>query len=218
MAIITPIHGQMSGSIGDNTFSHNKGGPYVRRRAIPTLSTSAKLAYTKALLSSISGSWNALTDNQRQQWNAWAGINTVINALGQSIILSGQQAFVGLNARGQAAGFTATTVPPTGDGPAALLTLVVTPAAPATLSCAFTPALPTGYRIAIWQSLPSTLGRNPNFNQARLVGYSAASQATPFVATTPYILSTGNVINVWGCVIDPQGRTSPPIKARVTVP
>ncbi|MBA7658243.1 hypothetical protein ES703_66192 [subsurface metagenome] len=36
MAIIQPILGSLRGSIGDNTFSHNRGGDYVRRRVSPT--------------------------------------------------------------------------------------------------------------------------------------------------------------------------------------
>ncbi len=218
MAKLLSIEGTLSGSINGVTYSHNRGGAYKRARKIPTISASPKASFAKAFLGGISSQWNLLTAPQRIEWQNWASLNPVVDVLGSSILLSGQQAYIALNARAQAAGFAQVTNPPVDDGPTNLLTMATTPTVDDGISCAFTPALPTGMVLAYWMTLPGTAGRNPNINQARLVGYSAVDAASPATFTTPYLFESGNAFNAFATIVDPSGRMAPRIAERVLVP
>jgi hypothetical protein len=219
MAKIVPLHGEMSGSIGDNTFSHNKGGPYVRRRAVPTNPTTTKQTAVRAILATLSSAWSGLTDDQRTAWNLWASINPVVDSLGTSFQLSGHQAYIKLNTRLLQAGTARVDDPPTGTGPAQFPTLTPTVTAPGTISIVYAPTpMAAGERMLIWMTMPSGAGRDPNFKAARLAAISAAADASPVAATTPYIFASGNVFNLYVQRMDANGQVSPVQKLRVTVP
>lgn len=217
MALFLPTQGELSGSIRGVVYSHNKGGAYARGRTIPTNPTSTKQSSARAIFATLSSQWSTLTAGQRADWELWAGLNPVVNRLGQSFLRTGQQAFVGLNSRLLQAGATAVLTCPATTGPGDLLTLVVTATSPTTLSAAFTATpLAAGQRILLWQTLPGSAGKNPNRRQSRLVGYSAAAAASPFAPTSPYPAVVGNVSNFWGQIMDAAGQVSPGIKARST--
>src|SRR5438309_10637939 len=76
-AKLLPIHGQMSGSIADNTFSHNKGGQYVRQRRVPTNPNSVKQQAARTILATLSAAWRTLSATNQQAWNNWAVVNPV---------------------------------------------------------------------------------------------------------------------------------------------
>jgi len=88
---------QISGSVGGMTGSHNRGGMYFRSRAIPTNPNTAAQITARANLSTLAGFWGALSDAQREAWNLYAANVPKINALGDSIYLSGQQWFIAMN-------------------------------------------------------------------------------------------------------------------------
>jgi len=219
MAKFLPLLGSLSGSIGDNTFSNNKGGPYVRRRSNPTNPTSARQTAARAILATVSAAWAAQTSGNRQAWADYAALNPFTDPLGTTFQLSGQQMFCALNARLLQAGTTIVSTPPIASTLAAFTTLTPTLTAPATISIvhAATP-LGAAERMQLWMCLPSTAGRDPNFKQARLVGYSAAANASPAAFTSPFPFATGQVVNLWVAKMDGAGRTTPVQKLRVTVP
>src|SRR5260221_8061436 len=153
MAITNPVT-PISGSIGGETHSHNRGGPYVRRRGIPINPNSVKQQFSRAIVSTLSGNWSGLTDAQRASWKAYADSNPVVKRLGQARQLSGQQASVQLNARLIGAGTVASATPPSTTGPDMLLTAVATFTAPNSISLAYTATpTPAGNRIVVWQTL-----------------------------------------------------------------
>jgi hypothetical protein len=210
MAIFQGYLGEMSGSVSGCTWSRNKGGEYVRARSTPTNPSSVKQSAARAILGALSSGWSLLTATQRTQWTDWASLNPVVNSLGVSIIRSGQQAYVGLNARLVGAGAVAVATPPAVTGPTDLTTVTATATASTgaiVLTYTATP-LAAGQRILLWQTLPQSTGRNPNRAQARLVGYSAAAAASPLTFTSPYPASVGQVSNAWVQVMDAAGQVS----------
>jgi hypothetical protein len=77
------IAGSISGSIAGVTFSHNKGGGYIRARSIPTNPNSPQQQQVRGFLSQLSNLWVTwLTPAQRAGWEDYAANVTVINALG----------------------------------------------------------------------------------------------------------------------------------------
>lgn len=213
MALLLPTLGELSGSIRGVVYSHNKGGAYARGRTIPTNPTSVKQSAARSIFATLSSQWSTLTAGQRADWELWAGLNPVVNRLGQSFLRTGQQAFVGLNSRLLQAGTTAVLTCPATTAPGDLLTLVVTATAPTGISAAFTTTpLAAGHRLLLWGTLPASAGTNKNRRQSRLIGYTAAAAATPAVFVSPYPAVVGNVSNFWAQVMDAAGQVSGGIK------
>lgn len=205
-----------SGSIGGVTFSHNRGGLYMKAKRVPVNPNSTKQQNVRANLSTVSRQWSLLTSAQQTAWADWAALNPVINTLGSSIILSGQGAYVQLNARIALYGGTVSTTPPAGVGPAQLTTVTAAMVSPSALSVTYTATpLATGVKLFVRQTLPGTKGRNGNINQSRVAGVSAAAAASPAAITTPYTSVAAQQFNVYVAVMDASGRLSPFVKQTV---
>lgn len=219
MALIRPIHGEMSGSIAGNTWSHNRGGQYVRQRRTTSNPMTERQTTVRGWLATTSNKWRDLTDAQRLSWKNWAAANPVINRLGESIQLSGHSAFNMLNTRILDRGGATATVPPTTAGPFPVLSISgVVSAAAGTLALTFTVTpIGAGKRIAVWSTGAGRSSQDPNRNQARLVAYTAANAASPQTIALPYAVGVGDVINFWVAVLQDDGRLSTFKKLRVTV-
>lgn len=128
MAIFTagPIAATISGSIGGTTWSRNRGGTYMRNRAIPLNPNTPYQQNVRSILATQSQAWADQTNAVRAAWSNWAVQNPVINALGRSIILSGAQAFIQLRSRLQLAVEPLITNPPIVNAPDGLLSLALT--------------------------------------------------------------------------------------------
>lgn len=206
-----------SGSQGSRTYSHNKGGAYTRNRRIPVNPTTVAQGAIRNQLASSSSNWANLDPADRTAWNAYAATNPVTDRLGSSIQISGQSMYVALNTRLQQMGQAPIDTPPIDTGPpTAFLTCTVTIAAPDAITVTFTPALPSGGMLAVWMTLPDDAGRDPNFNQARLVAFSAPDDTSPSTLTSRITGITGQVANFYVAVVDAFGRTSPKVKSRAT--
>lgn len=216
MALFLPIAGELSGSIGANTWAHNKGGPYVRQRGIPTNPQSTKQMAIRTILAFLSGQWQVLTDNQRDAWNLYAQTHPVINRLGQAQKLSGHQTYVALNCRLLQAGAAAQSDPPVGAGPTPLVTFSFVASSPHSIVITFTTTpLPANYRLVMWQTKPGSLGRQGSKRAAQLIGYGPVTDASPTTFATGPTAAVGQASNVYVSVMDPNGRISVPQMNRV---
>lgn len=128
MAIFTPgaAIAAASGSVGGTTFSHNRGGPYIRRRAIPVNPQTPRQLAIRSFITYASQGWRTMTSNDQVAWQTWAQLHPITNALGNSITLTGHQAFVQLNARLLHDTQPPITTPPLDAPPVGLLTLAFT--------------------------------------------------------------------------------------------
>jgi hypothetical protein len=170
----------LSGSIAGLTFSHNRGGMYIRNRSIPTNPNSSKQQNIRTILSEQSAAWRATSPSQKGAWNSWAKQNPITNAIGAQITLTGHQAFVQLNHRIVQSADTALTVPGITDAPAGLLTLSAV-ASVATQTCTLTfTATPIAAteRLWIYAAVVDSPGITNVKNFYRLVAISAKTQAT----------------------------------------
>lgn len=172
----------ISGSVAGQTFSRNKGGQYIRARAVPIISTTSFALAAKTRLADVSQDWQGLTAAQRQAFQQWADANPVINALGKPITLSGAQACIGLNTRLLSIGSPKIFTPPIVPAPDPLITLVQScDIGTGTFDLTFT-ATPTGAteKLFIRAAVTSSAGILNVQNLLRLVGVSAAAEASPF--------------------------------------
>lgn len=88
---------QASGKIGGTVYARNKGGSYSRNFVVPTNPQTAKQAAQRNLLGLKSAAWRSITDVQRDAWISWADENPILDRLGNSIVLSGAQAYNKIN-------------------------------------------------------------------------------------------------------------------------
>jgi hypothetical protein len=86
-----------SGSLGGVTSSHNRAGQYRRARRTPVSPTRTdKQGVIRGRFGSASAAWQSLASDLQAAWTAFAANYPVVDSLGQSIVLTGQQFFIGL--------------------------------------------------------------------------------------------------------------------------
>jgi hypothetical protein len=226
-AIFTPgpLAGAISGSIGGSTYSHNRGGPYIRRRATPVTSTTQAAMAAKNRMAAGSQAWQALTAGQRLAWKEWALENPALNALGQTITLTGHQAFCGNFSRCQTAGVATLTAPPITPAPTPLATTSITgDIGVGTIELTYT-ATPLGATEYLWlvANVANSAGINYVENTKRFIGISAAAQASPFDYQTLIeavfgTLVVDQIVHMFSHVFDSAtGLLSTPQRDQVTV-
>lgn len=220
-----PMIARASGSLGGTVFSHNAGGMYVRNRATPTVSTTADALAAKARLGGQSIAWKALTDAQRATWKQWAAANPKIDSLGDSRILPANAAYIGLATRMSYMGETPAVAPPVIPAPSPLLTLNATwDIGAGAFAFTFTPT-PLGADERLWIEATVQNSASINYveNLKRVVGTSAAAQASPFDAQTLIeakfgTLLVGQTVTCMVSVVnDANGQKSPPLRVEGTV-
>ena len=130
---------EASGSIGGLTASHNRGGQYLRARAIPVNSNTSFQQAVRNYLKLIVGAWNAiLTAPQRDGWAAYADAVTMPDPLGEPRKLPPLAMYVACNVPRLQAGLTRVDAPPAVLVLPTLTSPVYTVTAPTTGSLAFT--------------------------------------------------------------------------------
>ncbi len=99
MAIVVLPEGQQrSGKQGGIVWSHNRGGPYIRNRGIPTNPNTDRQVVIRNAVRALTIAWQlALTQLQREAWDLYAHNVSWKNALGQSISLTGLNHYVRSN-------------------------------------------------------------------------------------------------------------------------
>jgi hypothetical protein len=96
-----------SGSIGGQTFSRNRFGMYVRARSVPVNPSTPLQVTTRSNLNNMVNRWSTvLDDDTRLGWKAYAGAVPILDKLGQTQYLTGQQWFLKCNLCRLAAGLS----------------------------------------------------------------------------------------------------------------
>lgn len=132
-----------------------------------------------------SDGWRLITALQREAW-ASLGAEMVRNdTLGQTVDLTGFQAYMSVNNNNLAAGNAVVSDPPLFQIPSAIVTVTPT-ATVSTLSIAFTPTpLSSGERIFVSCSPPRSAGRTYE-GDYRLIQVSSAAGTSPLSVFTAY--------------------------------
>lgn len=208
-AIYSPIFGEMRGKLGGSVFSRNKGGPYVRAHAIPTNPNTARQQVVRNWVGYLASYWaSTLSAAERAGWVEWAQTTPWLNSLGQSVYLTGLDWFVMVNARLLDVGDAVREECGDLSAPEGLLTLALAFTDADTITLTFTAALPSGGRLFAWGTGPINSGKDPNFRQCRLIGYTAADQASPATLELPYTMPDLMYLKVYAGVMDANGRVS----------
>lgn len=84
------IGGELSGSMGAITASHNKGGAYFRTRVIPVNPATPQQGIVRQLMGTLASRWSGiLTQTQRDTWDTYAANVPLLNRLGESVNVTG---------------------------------------------------------------------------------------------------------------------------------
>lgn len=219
-----PLAGAVSGSQGGITFSHNKGGPYFRSRAIPTNPATSFQVNQRARVATTAGEWQGLTAAQRLAWTEWARQNPVVNALGHSILLSGEQAYIQLNTRLlQDGGVTAATPPIVPANPGFTTMTQSGDIGLGTVALTFAPALPADMKVWLRAAVLNSAGITYVKNRLRFVATSAIVQASPWDNEAEIVarlgtLTVGQTLHVEAGVFNPtNGLLSTMLRASVVI-
>jgi hypothetical protein len=102
-----------SGSQANTTASHNRAGQYYRNRRSPVQPVgTGRRAFIKASFGAASSAWASLSAINQAGWTSFAASHPITDALGQSIVLTGQQMFVSCATQLLNCGGAVPSVPP----------------------------------------------------------------------------------------------------------
>lgn len=219
---------QASGSVGGITFSHNRGGMYIRARSIPTdPSTLFQQEVRTAMINAVARWGVSLTDDERDDWGVYASLVTLPGPLGDPITVSGFNMFVRTNVARLQAGlpfaFDAPTAFNLGDAGVVSFTAIEA-ANVVTVSFDNTQewANIDDGALLLFVSRP----QNPTINFFKgpframfpILGDTASPPISPDGGTSPFNITAGQRIWLKIRATDPDGRlTSSTILGPVTV-
>lgn len=179
-----------SGSIAGQTSSRNRYGQYRRTRAIPVNPNSTQQGVVRARLALNSAAWRDLTGAQRAGWSTLGLSMTRTDSLGQTVNLTGLQAYCSVNNERSAAGDAVLSDAPSLVTPSALASATITLTA-ASFSVAYTPTpLGAGQRLFTFTSPQRSAGRSYE-SDYRLLAVSAAAAASPANVLAAYTARFG---------------------------
>lgn len=221
MAIITFAGGvaQASGSVGGTTFSRNRGGPYMRTRAIPVNPGTPQQSAVRALLAQLTSLWSTtLTAVQREAWDTYALNVPLPNPLGEPRNVGGLGMYIRSNVGRLQAALARVDAAPTlfnlGDYTAP--TIVSVTSVGAAISVGFTVGDDwvgeDGSSMLLYTSRQQSASINFFKNPYRLAGQINGEVMTPptspFALTGAFPVAVGNQTFVRAVVTRADGRLS----------
>ena len=210
----------MRGSIGGTCFSRGAGGAIARARVKPVNPRSVLQNSRRARMAFLGAEWSAtLTEQEREDWRAYAAGTTWTNKLGQTIQINGLAAFVRLNALALLYSSTVITAAPTAMGHAGGVTLSFTAESDtsklqlAEPGGAFDKSV-DGHFLMIFMGLPTEAGRLATPKGFRYVshvaGNSGAPPAFPLELSAAYTMAEDQRVTIRAMFKDEDNRISGP--------
>jgi hypothetical protein len=222
MAAYKPTIGSpFAGSAGGLTFSHNKGGAYIRNRVIPVNPNSAFQQTVKAILAALATAWsNTLTEAQRQSWILYAANVPRPSKIGGTQFLTGLAMFIRSNVGLLQAGGTAVLDGPVLFDVGTYTAPTFTATVPATTVSVFFDntdawANEDAALLILWGGRPQSVGVNffkgPFRFMGSVQGNSVTPPTSPVVAALPFPVVAGQKLWCKANVVRADGRLSDPI-------
>lgn len=182
-----PMAAEARGKLGGVIFSRNRGGTYVKNFAAPVNPDTLRQQDVRSDFARLVADWGTvLSEAERDGWRDYALANPVLNSLGQSILLTGQQWFVKVNAPLlQAALAPVDPAPPLGAGPPpdTAFQILSASAASQTVSIGFDVLQPwvgvTGSAMLLYMMKPTSAGSSNVKQQFRHTSTILGDTTTP---------------------------------------
>jgi len=176
------LAGAVSGAIGNDVFSHNRFGAYLRKRVIPTKRQTTWTEAARGDLSVASKAFASLEDENRMAWETYAATNPITDRLGQKQILDPHTAFVQINSRILRCGGTMVLVPPSTPPPEMPAVSSVTyDIGAGKMEVTFTPnPLADDVCLWLWGVLCNSMGIRYFGNLLKLITVADAATESPY--------------------------------------
>lgn len=180
-----------SGKVGGHVFSKNRGGAYMRTKVTPSNPNTVAQQNVRAILSSLSQSWSALSDAQRLSWQNAVADWTTTDIFGDIKNPSGNNLYVRLNSVLLNSGQATIDVPPLKEEmPYTEISSAIFDVSSSTLIVTFADATYDGVALAV--SATPQLSQGVNFVKSQLRRIGTVDGATGAVAVgTEYIAKFG---------------------------
>lgn len=218
MKYTSAIAATASGSIGGATASHNRGGQYFRRRAIPVNPSTVQQQAVRGIFATVQSAWNSvLTAAQRNAWDTYALNTPVTDSLGNPVNAGGKGMYTRGNVARLQSGLTRVDTGPTTFGlpnltAPGLTSLIATTGV---LTYTFTNtdpwAIAVGGALLIYVSRPQSVSINGFKGPYRLAGSklgAATPPTSPGTVTSPFTFAVGQKGFVRFVSVTPDGRLS----------
>lgn len=207
-----------SGSIAGCTFSRNRSGQYIRGRSLPVNPNSAQQTVIRAALSTLVARWTStLTQAQRDAWSTWATNTPQTDSLGNPILITGQNAYIKMNAQRIQVGLSIVDVAPAVFAGAALTppNLISATASTQALSIAFTNsdtwATIVGGALLVFAGRPQNPSKlffaGPYRFDARING-AVVPPTSPAAMTASFPFTVGQRVHVRFVAVQADARIS----------
>lgn len=210
----SPILSQASGSLAGSTFSRNKGGNYMRARAVPTNPNSAFQQTVRTFFKGIMNAWtNTLTAAQRAGWATYATNTPIVDSLGESRVIPDNAMYLrSNNSRLQAGLARVDTAPGVYDLGSFTQPTFTVAANGASVTAAFTTGdawNAAGGGLLFYASRPQNASINFFKGPFRLVGKATGVATSPQVFTLPFTAgSTASCLFIKTVATTADGRLS----------
>lgn len=186
----------MRGKLGGHVASKNRAGAYFRTKVTPVNPQTSAQVSARAILTTFSQGWRALTPDERAAWNAAVVNFAKTDIFGDIKNPTGINLFVRLNSVLTHAGAASLTVPPALTSSPEFVTFTATAAETGqTFSVAFAPTpVPANVAYKVETTAQVSQGKTFLKNLYRTVQYFPAADATPTSIATAYIARFGALV------------------------
>lgn len=173
------------GKIGGHVASKNRSGPYARVKVTPVNPQTAYQQAARNLLTSYSQGWRALTQAQRDAWDAAVGDFAKSDIFGNQRNPTGKNLYTALNANLSNIGQSPITDPPLPSGAGQVFAgpLVITNGGAKSIAHVLDTA---GHTVQVWATQGVSPGKKFVKNDYRLITTFVGGAASPAVITTAY--------------------------------
>jgi hypothetical protein len=218
---------QASGSIAGSTFSHNRGGMYIRARATPTNPNSPQQQAVRTAVGTLVNHWtNTLSAAQRAAWDVYAENTPLIDRLGEARNVGGLGMYVRTNTPILQAGLTRIDDAPTtfNTGEFTEPSVGTISAGGGTLGIVFDNADAWANEDDAAMLVLISRGQNPGINYfkgpyryaGKIDGDGATPPTSPASMTLPFAVAAGQKVFVQVRVVRADGRLSLPFRGNGT--
>lgn len=220
--IVNDARGKIDGIV----FSRSRAGAYVRGKVSPSQPQTNLQSSRRTFLTQATREWSAsLTAAQRGAWDQLAKFTPVKDRFGHTILLTGHQLYVKLNATLLYYAGISEEEPPASLSVPAILSLAVTADASShTLGIAFTPTpVPADTTFAVFATPQLPPGRSSVASRYSILGQVLEAGTSPAAMGTAYeakfgVLQVGKVIGLYAISINMlTGAQGQPLRTLATV-
>lgn len=185
------------GKIGGHVASKNRSGSYFRTKVTPVNPQTAAQSVVRSRFAVYASGWKALTQAQRDAWNAAVKDWQRTNIFGDLINPSGINLYQRVNNELVGSGATAITSPVAPEGVSTVqIGALTAESGTQSLSLVLSGPVPAGTRVKVFATAQLSAGKSYVKNELRQITTLAAAATTPVNLLAAYQAKFGDITQV----------------------